>query len=99
MTRTNIRIYLYPKNDTNEYPNQYSDQKNIKYSNIRIYSSYSALNPPHLPASGGCSTVKLTEHCLQRRWGRGIGIFHPQIMRQIIAFLMKDPVQYVIDRG
>ena len=27
MTRTNIRINLYPKNYTNEYPNKYSDQK------------------------------------------------------------------------
>ena len=34
LLRTNIRIYLYPKNDTNEYPNQYSDEK---YSNIQIF--------------------------------------------------------------
>ena len=34
LTRTNIQIYSYPKNDTNEYPNKYSDQK---YSNIRIF--------------------------------------------------------------
>jgi len=41
LIRTNIRIYSYPKNDTNEYPNKYSDQK---YSNIRIYSSHSGLD-------------------------------------------------------
>ena len=34
LLRTNIRIYSYPKNDTNEYPNIYSDQK---YSNTRIF--------------------------------------------------------------
>ena len=34
LTRTNIRIYSYPKKGTNEYPNKYSDQK---YSNIRIF--------------------------------------------------------------
>ena len=37
----NIGIYLYPKNDTNEYPNKYLDQK---YSNIWIYSSHSGLS-------------------------------------------------------
>ena len=41
LLRTNIRIYSYPKNDTNEYPNKYSDQK---YSNIRIYSSHSGVD-------------------------------------------------------
>ena len=34
LTQTNIQINLYPKNDTNEYPNKYLDQK---YSNIRIF--------------------------------------------------------------
>ena len=34
LLRTNIRIYSYPKNDTNEYTNKYSDQK---YSNSRIF--------------------------------------------------------------
>ena len=34
MTWTNIRIYSYPKNDTNKYPNKYSDQK---YLNIWIF--------------------------------------------------------------
>ena len=42
LTRTNIRIYSYPKNDTNEYPNKYLDQK---YSNIRIHSSHSGVQP------------------------------------------------------
>ena len=30
MPRTNIRIYSYPKNDTNEYPNKYSDHKSMQ---------------------------------------------------------------------
>ena len=34
LIRTNIRIYSYTKNDTNECPNKYSYQK---YSNIRIF--------------------------------------------------------------
>ena len=38
LTQMNIRIYSYPKIDTNEYPNKYLDRK---YSNIRIYSSHS----------------------------------------------------------
>ena len=41
LARTNIRIYSYQNFDTNEYPNKYSDRK---YSNIRIYSSYSGLD-------------------------------------------------------
>ena len=50
MIRTNIRIYLYPKNDTNEYPNifvskrwyerisEYICIKKATRMNIRIYS-------------------------------------------------------------
>ena len=34
-------IYIYPKNDANEYPNKYLDQK---YLNIRLYSSLSGLD-------------------------------------------------------
>ena len=58
LTRMNIRIYLYPKNDTNEYRNKYSDQK---YSNIRIYSSHSVLNYI-------CSLIYVTQVSLIPFW-------------------------------
>ena len=56
---------------------------------------YQYICPPPLKCTsqhqGGCSSVKLTECCLQQRWGgEVIGIFHLQIIRRrIIAFLIK----------
>ena len=64
LTRTNIRIYSYPKNDMNEYPNKYSDQK---YLNIRIYSSHSdveficRIHPGGRSDEGGQKTKRLPE--------------------------------------